>query len=216
MRGRTRSVVAAVVIAAASIAAVAIFRADPALRRAPSAAPSVSAPPPSAAVVPLPPASADPEAAPDADDAFDPRTWDAVDLNAVREALPQNLYWELGFPTDDPRVQREREEAAARWNVEYGKVLSGTGTEDEIRAYWAHRQRLSYDYAEFATHVLDRYEKSLPERDVALLELARTLHLARLEEIPRRLEEGFERKRAQDAAREAWLADEAAFGEDGS
>jgi hypothetical protein len=93
-------------------------------------------------------------------------------------------------------------------------VLSGTGTDDEIRAYYAHRQRVSADYAAFATFVLDRFEKSLPERDVALLELARKLHLARLEEIPRRLEEAFARKRTQDAAREAWLADEAAFQND--
>jgi hypothetical protein len=170
--------------------------------------PTPPAPPPVAAA---PPAAPTPEA--DAS-GFDPRTWDAVDLNAVRDALPENLYWELGLPTDDLRVQRDREDQAARWNVEYGKVLSGTGTEDEIRAYWAHRQRVSSDYAELATYVLGHYEKSLPERDVALLELARKLHLARLEEIPRRLEEGFARKRAQDEAREAWLADEAAFGDE--
>ena len=43
-------------------------------------------------------------------------------------------------------------------------------------------------------------------------QVARRLHQARLEEIPRKLEEAFERKRAQDAARQAWLADQERFG----
>ena len=214
MPGRARSLLAAAALAAAAIAVFAIFRARPAAPPAPSAPPTAVAQPPAADP---PPVAAAPPAAPTPDGdaaAFDPRTWDAVDMNAVREALPENLYWELGFPTDDLRVQREREEQAELWNVEYGKVLSGTGTDEEIRAYFAHRQRVSSDYAELATYVLDHYEKSLPERDVALLELARRLHLARLEEIPRRLEEGYARKRAQDEARAEWLADEAAFGEE--
>jgi hypothetical protein len=219
MPGRARSLLAATAAAVAAIAAVAILRTPPAQQQQqpPLAA---STPPPVAAQRPPagPPsvAAASPAVpTPEGDAApFDPRTWDAVDLNAVRHALPGNLYWESGFPTEDLRVQREREEQAAFWNVQYGKVLSGTGTDEEIRAYFAHRQRLSSDYAELATYVLDHHEKSLPERDIALLELARRLHLARLEEIPRRLEEGYARKRAQDEARAAWLADEAAFGEE--
>jgi hypothetical protein len=214
MPGRARSFLAAAALAAAALGGFAMFRARHAPPAAPSAPPPVVAHRPGAAP---PPVAAAPPAVPTPDGdaaSFDPRTWDAVDLNAVREALPENLYWELGFPTEDLRVQRDREEQAALRNVEYGKVLSGTGTDEEIRAYFAHRQRVSSDYAELATYVLEHYEKSLPERDVALLELARKLHLARLEEIPRRLEEGFARKRAQDEARAAWLADEAAFGEE--
>jgi hypothetical protein len=214
MPGRARSLLAAAALAAAAIAVFAIFRARPAPPPAPSAPPTVVAQPPAAD---RPPVASAPPAAPTPDGdaaAFDPRTWDAVDMNAVRDALPENLYWELGFPTDDLRVQRDREEQAELWNVEYGKVLSGTGTDDEIRAYFAHRQRVSSDYAELATYVLDHYDNSWPARDAPLLELARKLHLARLEEIPRRLEEGYARKRAQDEARAAWLADEAAFGEE--
>ena len=138
-------------------------------------------------------------------------TWDGVDLDAVRAALPDNLYWHLSAPTTDEQVIEEREHERARWNVEYGKVLSGTGSEDEIRAYYDHKSRLSADYIEFSTYLIDHYESVLPPRDVALLQLARRLHQARLEEVPRKLEEAFERKRAQDAARAAWLADEAAF-----
>ena len=41
--------------------------------------------------------------------------------------------------------------------------------------------------------------------------LARRMHLSRLEEVPRKVEEAFARKRQQDEARAAWLADEAEF-----
>jgi hypothetical protein len=143
-------------------------------------------------------------------------TWENVDMEAVRRALPDNRYWKHGVFTQDERVLREREEERARWNVEYGKVLSGTGSEEEIRAYFAYRHRVSADSVEFATYLLDHYRDEIPERDVALLELARRLHLKRLEEMPRKMTEAFERKREQDAAREAWLAEEAELGRGGT
>jgi hypothetical protein len=125
--------------------------------------------------------------------------------------MPDNLYWQMAAPSDDLRVEREREEERDRWNVEYGKVLSGTGTEAEIQAYFAHRQRLSADYVQFVSYVLERHGEDLPEQDVGLLELARKLHLARLDEIPRKTQEAIDRKHQQDAAREAWLREEAEF-----
>jgi hypothetical protein len=39
------------------------------------------------------------------------------------------------------------------------------------------------------------------------------MHQARLEEIPRRVEEAFQRKREQDAARDAWKKEQAEFEE---
>jgi hypothetical protein len=137
--------------------------------------------------------------------------WALVDMEEIRQAMPYNLYWEQAAPTDDARLVRQREEDRARWNVEYGKVLSGNATEEEIQAYYAYRHKLFADYVEFVGYVLDHYQDDLPEQDVGLLELARRLHLARLEEIPRRTQEALERKQQQDAAREAWLADEADF-----
>lgn len=141
-------------------------------------------------------------------------TWNNVNMEAVRAALPDNLYWQMSTPTTDEAVIEERALERARWNVEYGKVLSGTGTEEEIRGYYDYKSRLSADYVELVTHLLDNYGEDIPDRDVSFLQLARRLHLARLEEVPRKLEEAFERKRAQDAARAAWLADEAAFNDD--
>jgi hypothetical protein len=133
-------------------------------------------------------------------------------MDEIRRAMPENTFWKMSAPTQDERVIREREEERARWNVEYGKVLSGNASEAEILAYYAHRQRLSADYVEFTSYVLDQHGDDLSEQDVELLELARRLHLARLAEYPKQTQQAFERKAEQDAAREAWRRDEAEFG----
>ena len=170
--------------------------------RAPTQTPAAAADAPAAGSAPN--ADADEPSAP----------WAAIDLEEVRAALPGNLFWQMSAPTDDARVVRDREEERARWNVEYGKVLSGTASEAEIRAYYQHRQRLSADYVEFTSHVLDQQGSDLSEQDVTLLELARRLHLARLEEYPRQLQTALDRKLEQDRAREAWLAEEAELNDD--
>jgi hypothetical protein len=163
----------------------------------------------------LPPGSQDSPARGDEDELEglpDPAVaWSKVDLEAVRAAMPNNLYWRLSMPTRDAALVREREEIRAEWNREYGKVLSGTATEQEVRDYYAHRKRLSADSVEFATYLLDHYRDVLPERDLGLLELARELHLARLEELPRNLSDALERREAHEKARQAWLADQERF-----
>ncbi len=138
--------------------------------------------------------------------------WAAVDLDEVRRAMPDNVYFKLSAPTKDEEILAQRDAERSRWNTEYGKILSGTATDEEIRAYYDQRARLASDYMEFTTYLLDHYRDTLPERDVGLLELARRLNAARLQEISRQVEESFERKRQQDEARAAWLADEAEFG----
>jgi len=137
--------------------------------------------------------------------------WASVDLDAIRRAMPDNLYWKMAAPTKDPAVLREREEERARWNVEYGKVLSNTATAEEIDAYYAERQRLSEDYLEFIVYLLTNYGYQVPRRDVAALKLAAEMHHARLEEIPRQITEAHERREAHDAARRAWLKEQEAF-----
>jgi hypothetical protein len=160
-------------------------------------------------VAPADPAAGDLVAEPDSDELA--AAWATVDMDELRAAMPDNLYWQLGMPTRDEQVQETRAAERERWNVEYGKVLSGTASEEEIRAYYDQRARLSGDYVEFTSYLLDHYRDQLPERDVGLLELARRLHLARLEEIPRQVEVALQRKQQQDEARAKWLADEAAF-----
>ena len=156
----------------------------------------------------------DPTKTPDPDALEAPDTpWAAVDLGRIREAMPDNLFWKMAMPTRDPEVLRAREEERARWNVEYGKVLSNTATAEEIDAFYAHRQKLSSDYVEFATFLLAEYGDKLPQRDVGLLKVAVEMNLARLQEIPRQIEEANQRRMKHDAARRAWLEQQRIFGE---
>ena len=137
--------------------------------------------------------------------------WAAVDMAKVREAMPDNIYWKMSFPTKDEAVIQERQAERDRWNVEYGKVLSGTATAEEIDAYYARQQRLFSDYVEFGTYLLSEFGTKLSIRDVGLLKVAVELNMARLEEIPRKLAEAQDRRIAHDAARRAWLEEQKAF-----
>jgi len=137
--------------------------------------------------------------------------WDGVDMDAIRAALPDNVYWKLAAPTKDPEVLRQREEERARWNAEYGKVLSNTATAEEVDAYYAERQRVSEDYLEFVVYLLTNYGYEIPARDVALLKLAAEMHHERLEEIPRRIAEAHQRREAHEAARQKWREEQKAF-----
>ena len=140
--------------------------------------------------------------------------WATVDLQALRQELPDNLYWAMAAPTKDAALIAWREEERARWNVEYGKVLSNTATAEEIDTYYAYRYQVSSDYVQLATYLLADYGDGLPKRDVALLKLAIEMHLARLEEIPRQIAEANQRREAHEAVRRAWLADQQAFESD--
>ena len=138
----------------------------------------------------------------------EPGAFASIDLEAARAALPDNLYWETGAPTQDPRLLGDRERAKVYWNEQYGKMLSGTGTEEEIKAYFDRRMHQSSDYVRFVDYVLEHQGGELSEQDLKLLHLAKRLHLARLQEVPQKLQEAFDRKAEQDAAREAWLAEQ--------
>jgi hypothetical protein len=164
------------------------------------------------AAKPVPPADGHAPRRPEPPSLDDMQTpWAAVDLEALRAELPDNLYWKMASPTKDPAVIQEREAERARWNVEYGKILSNTATPDEIDTYYAHRYRLSSDYVEFATFLLADYGDQLDARDVGLLKIAIELHMARLEEIPRQIAEAHERCAAHEAVRRQWLESQKAF-----
>lgn len=140
--------------------------------------------------------------------------WSRIDLEDLREEMPDNAFWSLGAPTDDPAVLDRRRERRDRMNRELGKVMSNTGTEAEVRAYYTERERVSSDYVAFTSRLLERYGDVLPERDHGLVSLARDMHRARLEELPRHLREALDRRETHAAAREAWLAEEALFATD--
>jgi hypothetical protein len=156
---------------------------------------------------------AGPDEDPFADDRASRGTWEVLDMEAVRAAMPDNVYWKMAAPTQDPELIKWREEERARWNVEYGKVLSNTATAEEIDAYFAERKRLSDDYLEFVVHVIANYGNAIPREGLALLKLAGEMHALRLEEMPRQMAEAHARREAHDAARRAWLEEQKAFEE---
>jgi hypothetical protein len=128
-----------------------------------------------------------------------------LNLERLRAEIPDNLYWRLGVPTRDPQVLQQRAEEEHIWNELFGKVQSNTASEEEIRRYYEHRRRLSEDYIQFSSLVLQEYGDQLPERDRDLYELSLQLHRTRLGEIPRQIEDALARKRAHDAERQEWL-----------
>jgi hypothetical protein len=121
----------------------------------------------------------------------------AVNLDELKRRLPDNLYWTLGAPTKDADVLRQRAERKREENALYGKVLSTTATEEEIRSYYAERSRVSRDYIQFAELVLAEYRDQLPEEHIGLYEMSIRLNRARLEENPRDMEEALARLRAK-------------------
>jgi len=137
--------------------------------------------------------------------------WAKVDLESIKQEIPDNLYWALGAPTQDAALLERRKENKEHWDNEYGKVLSNTANETEIRDYYAHQNAVSTDYIEFATLLLNRHSKDLPEEAYGLQTLARNLHLARLEEIPGKLNNALERRNSHITRREVWLADKEGF-----
>jgi hypothetical protein len=139
--------------------------------------------------------------------------WSQVDLDEVRAALPDNSYWRRSAPTDDPQLLAQREEDRAYWEAEYGKVLSNTATEEQVRDYYAHQRMVSSDAIEFSTHLLEHYGDVLPERDVGMLQLAMKLHMAKLEELPRNLQAALERRDDHEQRRNEWLEQQRAFGD---
>ena len=194
------------------LAVVAVFAARWLARpqaESPESAPSAAAPAaPSAETPPQQAVSPQPDAEPGTDVALG---LGGVDLEEVRAALPDNLYWKTSAPTDDPALLEEREREKAYRNEQYGQVLSGTGTDEEIVDYYDHRMRASTDYVQFVDYLLEHYGSDLNDQDQTLLHLAKRLHGARLEEIPRRMQEARERKAEQDEARRKWLEEERAF-----
>src|SRR5262245_60646905 len=158
-----------------------------------------SALPPTA--LPLPRAPA-PAAAPLVTAAAEERY--PVDLEQLRARLPDNAYWEMGAPTEDPEKLKSRAEHARRMNELYGKILSGTGTEDEIHRYYEERRRISQDYIQFAATVLAEHGDRLPEQDRGLYQLTIQMHRDRLAAIPRDIAQAIARKREQDRKREEW------------
>jgi hypothetical protein len=127
-----------------------------------------------------------------------------LDLGWLRTRLPHNRYWDLGVPTDDVNVAAARADAARRQNELYGKILSGTGTDEDIASYFDDRRSLLTDYAEVARVALDEGGDQLSERDRNLFQLALKMDRDRLDALPRERDDAIARKRAQEQRRAEW------------
>jgi hypothetical protein len=127
-----------------------------------------------------------------------------IDLSMLREMIPDNSYWRLGEPTQDPAVLELRAKEQAGWDLLKGKVVSNTATEEEIDRYYEHRRKLSEDYIRFSELVLEHFGDRLPESEVGAHELSIKLHSGRLLEIPRQRQDALARKVVQDKRREEW------------
>ena len=136
------------------------------------------------------------------------RAWDSLDLAMVRRVMPDNLVWLYAMPSKDPEVLRVRKQMREKWEKLYGKVYSNTGSVEEVNQYYGHQQQLSSDYVEFTSYIIDNYSGDLREQDLRLLNIARKLHMARLQEIPQRQADALGRREAFAKARDAWLAED--------
>lgn len=128
----------------------------------------------------------------------------AVDLEALREKTPDNLYWQMDAPTSDPEVLRLRAEEKKSWETLRGLVVSNTASNEQIDQYFDHQTKVSQDYLELSTRILEDYGDDLPDQEAGAHELSSKLHAQRLREIPRQREEARARKVIQDQKREAW------------
>lgn len=138
--------------------------------------------------------------------------WSRVDLDALRQEMPENVFWEIAAPTEDPAVLERRRERREAENREWGRILSNTAPQEDIRSWYRDRQRISSDLVAFTARLLDEYGPVLPDRDRGLLELSQRMHRQRLEELPQRLQEALDRREAHVAAAAAWRAEQALFG----
>jgi len=147
-------------------------------------------------------------AAPDMDTADQ---WARIDFDEIRRALPDSTYWKMAFPTKDPALLEERKRTRDQWAAQAAKIQSNTATDEEIDAYYAEQHQLSTDYLEFLVYLAEHYGDLVPRGEVGALKLAGEMHLAKLEEMPRKIAEAKERHAAHEREREAWLAEQQKF-----
>ncbi|WP_156493471.1 hypothetical protein [Oleiphilus sp. HI0125] len=157
--------------------------------------------------VEMPPQDYDPELAYDAK----MEAWSKVDLDVVREATTDNLYWTMAAQTDDPSIVEAREAKRAELKAIETKMMARHASEQEIRDYYAYQEKLSEDYVIVLTEILERYGNVLPEDDYAGQALARTMHLNKLQEMPNKISRALEQRQIFIDQKQEWMADKDAY-----
>jgi hypothetical protein len=108
-----------------------------------------------------------------------------IDLEKLRPLIPANVYWQIGAPTSDVAVAKERAARAEERNKMLGRIQANEASEEEIRAYYAERRRVSNDYLQLVKLVLEGKAGEVSERDRGLFEMTVNLHQGRLQQIER-------------------------------
>jgi hypothetical protein len=141
--------------------------------------------------------------------------WGEIDLREAKALMPDNLYWKNGAPTKDPEVLAARDEERRRRNEEYGRVLAGDANEDEVRAYYDYKKKLSADYLEFSEFMSRRYRNSENKEFIGMLELAMKMHAQKLKDLEGELEASIQKSRDAARAREEWQRQKEELGANG-
>ena len=137
--------------------------------------------------------------------------WGDIDLREAQAVMPDNLYWELGAPTNDSAVLEAREEEKKRRNEEYGLVLSGDANEAQVNAYYDYREQISTDFLELSEWMRHRYDGKMSDEMEGMLDLSIKLHKARLAQIPADRAEAIQRSHEREKIREDWRREQAEF-----
>lgn len=141
--------------------------------------------------------------------------WGDIDLREARELMPDNLYWKYGAPTKDEAVLAEREAEKKRRNEEYGRVLAGDASEDDVKAWYEQRRRLAADYVEFAEFMQRKLRDSSNEQLRGMMDLALKMNAEKLRQLPAEMEDALARSRERAQIREEWRRQQQEFGDVG-
>jgi hypothetical protein len=136
-----------------------------------------------------------------------------IDLREAKTLMPDNIYWQQGAPTKDPDELARREAEKKKRNEEYGRVLAGDASEDEVRSYYDYKKKVSEDYLEFSEFMARRYRSSDHKEMVGLLDMATKMHAEKLSQLPAELEDALARAKEREKVREDWRRQQEEFGE---
>jgi hypothetical protein len=139
--------------------------------------------------------------------------WGDLDLREARELMPDNLFWKYGVPTKDESELAAREEEKKRRNEEYGRVLAGDASEDEVRAYYDYRRRMASDYLEFAEFMQRQLRDSSNEQLRGLIDLGLKMNAEKLKQLNAEMEDALARSRERAEIREQWRQQQQEFGD---
>ena len=136
-----------------------------------------------------------------------------IDLEALKEKYPNNLYWEMAAPTQDEALKEQRKDTRDYWRQQRNQISANLADEYTIREYYTYQNALSEDYVAVTDDILDNYSEGLSESDYRMLLMANRLHAKRLQEIPGQLDKSLQHRRDFLARQASWHQDPKAYEE---